>query len=135
MNKGKHFTRSCLDCGKVMPNVAGNRRFCASCIKEHHNQYARARNEKMPHYCMWYTVWDAKTDELVAAGTAAMCAAKLGYANAGSFASAVSHGLSGKHPACKYTFARERIDRREVDSLPRTTKRPARVRSTDEPQR
>ena len=64
------------------------------------------------------TVYDAKTDELVAAGTAAMCAAKLGYANAGSFASAVSHGLSGKHPACKYTFARERIKRSEVDSLP-----------------
>ena len=75
----------------------------------------------MPDYIntvMWYTVYDAKTGELVSAGTAAMCAAKLGYANAGSFASAVSHGLSGKHPACKYTFARERIKRSEVDSLP-----------------
>lgn len=27
MNKGKHFTRVCLDCGKVMENVAGNLRF------------------------------------------------------------------------------------------------------------
>ena len=70
------------------------------------------------HHVMWYTVYDAKTDELVAAGTAAMCAAKLGYANANSFASAVSHRLSGKHPACKYTFARECIKRSEVDSLP-----------------
>lgn len=31
------------------------------------------------HHVMWYTVWDAKTGELVAAGTSAMCAAKLGY--------------------------------------------------------
>lgn len=48
MNKGKHFTRVCLDCGKVMENVAGNLRFCASCRREHHNQYCRdyrARNE------------------------------------------------------------------------------------------
>ena len=60
------------------------------------------------HHVMWYTVYDAKTDELVAAGTAAMCAAKLGYANAGSFASAVSHGLSGKHPACKYSTSAKR---------------------------
>jgi len=27
MNKGKHFTRVCLDCGKVMEKVAGNLRF------------------------------------------------------------------------------------------------------------
>lgn len=26
------------------------------------------------HHVMWYTVWDAKTGELVAAGTSAMCA-------------------------------------------------------------
>lgn len=70
------------------------------------------------NYVMWYTVWDAKTGDLAASGTAGMCARRLGYANSGSFASAVSHGLSGKHPACKYTFARERIPRSEVDSLP-----------------
>ena len=33
------------------------------------------------HHVMWYTVWDAKTGELVAAGASAMCAAKLGYKN------------------------------------------------------
>ena len=63
MNKGKHFTRVCLDCGKVMENVAGNLRFCASCRRERHNQYCRdyrAHNEK-PARVMWYTVWDAKT--------------------------------------------------------------------------
>lgn len=54
MNKGKHFTRVCLDCGKVMENVAGNLRFCASCRREHHNQYCRdyrARNENPAPSC------------------------------------------------------------------------------------
>ena len=67
MNKGKHFTRVCLDCGKVMENVAGNLRFCASCRRERHNQYCRdyrAHNEK-PTSVMWYTVWDAKTGKTV----------------------------------------------------------------------
>ena len=120
MNKGKHFTRVCLDCGKVMENVAGNLRFCASCRRERHNQYCRdyrARNEK-PTRVMWYTVWDAKTGDLLASGTSEMCARRLGYKSANSFASAVSHGLSGSHRTYKYTFARERIDRSEVDSLP-----------------
>jgi hypothetical protein len=30
------------------------------------------------HNVMWYTVWDAKTGDLVASGTAAMCARRLG---------------------------------------------------------
>ena len=47
-----------------------------------------------------------------------MCARRLGYKSANSFASAVSHGLSGSHRTYKHTFARERIDRSEVDSLP-----------------
>lgn len=120
MNKGKRFTRVCLDCGRVMPNVAGNLRFCAACRREHHNQYCRdyrARNEA-PASVMWYTVWDAKTGDLLASGTSELCARRLGYKNASSFASAVSHGLGGSRQAYKYTFARERIDRREVDSLP-----------------
>lgn len=120
MNKGKHFTRVCLDCGRVMENVAGNLRFCASCIGEHHIQSCRdyrARNEA-PASVMWYTVWDAKTGDLLASGTSEMCARRLGCKSANSFASAVSHGLSGRHPAYKYTFARERIERGEVDSLP-----------------
>lgn len=45
------------------------------------------------HNVMWYTVWDAKTGDLVASGTAAMCARRLGYSSSGSFASAVSHWL------------------------------------------
>lgn len=70
------------------------------------------------NYCNWYTVWDAKTGDLIASGTSEMCARRLGYKSANSFASAVSHGLSGSHRTYKYTFARERIDRSEVDSLP-----------------
>ena len=66
----------------------------------------------------WYTVWDAKSGDLLASGTAAMCARRLGYASANSFAASVCHWL---------------IPRSEVDSLPRKSKRPARVRSTDEP--
>lgn len=86
------------------------------------------------HYCNWYTVWDAKSGEIVAAGTSEMCAKKLGYASANSFASTVSHSLAGRCVSHKYNFTHERIDRREVDSLPpiqyhprqrdRCTKRP-----------
>ena len=119
MNKRKRFTRVCLDCGRVMPNVAGNLRFCAACRREHHNQYYRdyrARNEAHASV-MWYTVYDAKTGDLIASGTSEMCARRLGYKSANSFASACSHSRSGRHPARKYTFARERIERGEVDSL------------------
>ena len=85
------------------------------------------------HHVMWYTVWDAKTGELVAAGTSAMCAAKLGYKNAVSFSAAVCHWFKDGKKHLKYIYQREYIPRSEVDSLPRKTKRPARVRSTDEP--
>lgn len=70
------------------------------------------------HHVMWYTVYDAKTGDLIASGTSEMCAQRLGYKSANSFASACSHSRSGKHPARKYAFARERIERSEVDSLP-----------------
>ena len=59
-----------------------------------------------------------KDRDLLASGTSEMCARRLGYKSANSFASAVSHGLSGSHRTYKYTFARERIERGEVDSLP-----------------
>ncbi len=67
---------------------------------------------------VWYTVWDAKTEELIASGTAELCARRLGYKNANSFASAVSHAVKGGLSSKKYTFARETIKRSEVDSLP-----------------
>lgn len=70
------------------------------------------------HHVMWYTVYDAKTGDLIASGTSEMCARRLGYKSANSFASASSHGRSGRHPARKYIFEKERIRRDEVDSLP-----------------
>ena len=70
------------------------------------------------YHVMWYTVYDAKTGDLIASCTSKMCARQLGYKSANSFASAVIHGLRSRHPARKYTFARECIARREVDSLP-----------------
>ena len=61
------------------------------------------------HNVMWYTVWDAKTGDLVASGTAAMCARRLGYSSSGSFASAVSHWLCDGRQHVKYTIQREYI--------------------------
>ena len=88
------------------------------------------------HHVMWYTVWDAKTGDLLASGTSEMCARRLGYKSANSFASAVIHGLSGSHRTYKYTFARECIDRSEVDSLPpirRKKRRACACADTDKP--
>lgn len=81
------------------------------------------------HHCAWYTVYDAKTGDLIASGTSEMCARRLGYKSANSFASASSHGRSGRRRARKYIFEKERIRRDEVDSLPpiRHKKKPARV--------
>ena len=69
------------------------------------------------HTVMWYTVWDAKTGDLLASGTSEMCARRLGYANANSFASAVTHWFKDGHQHVKYTYQREIIPRSEVDSL------------------
>lgn len=70
------------------------------------------------HYVTWYTVYSAKTGEVVAAGTSAMCAAKLGYKTANSFASVVGHRRHEKRRPYKYIFEQERIDRAEIDCLP-----------------
>lgn len=70
------------------------------------------------HYVTWYTVYSAKTGEVVAAGTSAMCAAKLGYKTANSFVSSVGRRRHEKKHPHKYIFEQERIDRAEVDCLP-----------------
>ena len=70
------------------------------------------------HYVTWYTVYSAKTGEVVAAGTSAMCATKLGYKTANSFASVVGHRRHGKKRPYKYIFEQERSDRPEVDCRP-----------------
>lgn len=56
------------------------------------------------HYITWYTVYSAKTGEVVAAGTSAMCAAKLGYKTANSFVSSVGHRRHEKKSARTSTF-------------------------------
>ena len=75
----------------------------------------------------WYTVWDAKTGDLLASGTAAMCARRLGYASANSFAASVCHWFKDGRQHVKYICQRELIPRSEVDSLPRKPKKPAGV--------
>lgn len=62
------------------------------------------------HHVMWYTVYDAKTGDLIASGTSEMCARRLGYKSANSFASASSHGRSGRHPAHKYILRKSASD-------------------------
>ncbi len=69
-------------------------------------------------HVMWYTVYDAKTGDLIASGTSEMCARRLGYKSANSFASASSHSRNGRRRARKYIFEKECIRRDEVDSLP-----------------
>lgn len=88
------------------------------------------------HHVMWYTVYDAKTGDLIASGTSEMCARRLGYKSANSFASACSHSRSGRHPARKYIFEKECIRRDEVDSLPpirRKKRRACPCANTDKP--
>lgn len=72
----------------------------------------------------WYTVRDAKSGDLLASGTAAMCARRLGYASANSFAASVCHWFKDGRQHVKYICQRELIPRSEVDSLPRKTKSP-----------
>ena len=54
---------------------------------------------------------------LLASGTAAMCARRLGYASANSFAASVCHWLKDGRQHVKYICQRELIPRSEVDSL------------------
>lgn len=70
------------------------------------------------HHVMWYTVYDAKTGSLLASGTSDMCARRLGYKSANSFASSVYHCRKKKRKPHKYSFFQEVIKRDEVDSLP-----------------
>ena len=88
------------------------------------------------HYVMWYTVYDAKTGDLIASGTSEMCARRLGYASANSFAASVCHWLKDGRQHVKYIFQRELIPRSEADSLPpirRKKRRACPCANTDKP--
>ena len=82
------------------------------------------------HHVMWYTVYDAKSGDLIASGTSEMCARRLGYKSANSFASASCHSRNGRRRARKYIFEKECIRRGELDSLP-----PIRRKKKEEPAR
>lgn len=56
------------------------------------------------HHVMWYTVYDAKTGNLLASGTSDMCARRIGYKSANSFASSVYHCRKKKRKLHKYSF-------------------------------
>lgn len=56
------------------------------------------------HHVMWYTVYDAKNGNLLASGTSDMCARRLGYKSANSFASSVYHCRSKKESRTSIHF-------------------------------
>lgn len=65
------------------------------------------------HHVMWYTVYDAKTGNLLASGTSDMCARRLGYKSANSFASSVYHCRKKKEKAAQvFLFSRSHKARR-----------------------
>lgn len=76
----------------------------------------------MPNFysgCYWYTVWDARTGELMASGTSQVCARRLGYKSTAAFTTHYAHSQTRrpKNPY-KYIMHRELIQRSEVE-LPR----------------
>lgn len=60
----------------------------------------------------WYTVYDARTDQIVACGTADMVCRQLGFANRNCFFSAIGHANKRNSPNRKYIFVVEPISRR-----------------------
>lgn len=49
------------------------------------------------HQQVIYTVWDAKTDELIACGTDQECADRMGLANRQTFQQLASRAINGKN--------------------------------------
>lgn len=63
---------------------------------------------------MYYTVYDARTDDVLAFGNAAQCAIMLGCANARIFHSIVSKAWHGKIK--KYAVVAEDLDKEETEN-------------------
>jgi hypothetical protein len=84
------------------------------------------------NYCYWYTVWDAKTGNLIASGTSAMVARRLGYKSAAAFTAHYSHTQTRKpKKPHKYIMQREYIQRREAELPPPRTRGKGRKRHED----
>lgn len=60
----------------------------------------------------WYTVYDAKTDRIVACGTAEMCYKALGLSSKGVFFSMIHHSNLRNSPKRKYIKVIEPISKR-----------------------
>ena len=83
-------------------------------------------------YCYWYTVWDAKTGNLIASGTSAMVARRLGYKSTAAFTTHYSHTQTRKPKRpYKYIMQRELIERREIELPPPRTRGKGRKRHED----
>lgn len=66
--------------------------------------------------CNWYTVYLAKTDEIIASGTADMIVQQMGYASRNSFFSAVCHARYKKNnPRRRYIYHVERVLRDDIE--------------------
>lgn len=79
----------------------------------------------MPDYVNnvpWYTVWDAKSGDLLASGTSEMCARRLGYKSTAAFTTHYAHTQTRKpKKPYKYIMRRELVERREAElPQPRT---------------
>lgn len=59
----------------------------------------------------WYTVYNAKTDEIVACGTADMIVQQMGYVNKNSLYSAVTHSKTRKSLPRLYIYHVQKVRR------------------------
>lgn len=63
---------------------------------------------------MYYTVYDDRTDDVLAFGNAVQCAAMLGCASTQSFRSIASKAQHGKYK--KYNVITENLDKEDEDT-------------------
>lgn len=80
----------------------------------------------------WYTVWDAKTGDLIASGTSAMVARRLGYKSTTAFTTHYAHTQTRKpKKPYKYIMRRDLIERREAELPPPRTREKGRKHHED----
>ena len=68
------------------------------------------------HHVMWYTVYDDKTDEIIASGTADMIVQQMGYASRNSFFRlAATPSTKKDNPRRRYIYHVEKIPREDIN--------------------
>ena len=65
------------------------------------------------NYCVWYTVWNRATEELLCSGPPAECARILGFSSENSFLSSIRH-CTTRGTEYKYDILREVVKRDEI---------------------